>query len=93
MPGAKIFYPVMKLGYLPQPSDPARMTALIGPARTKLILMGGQRIPAEEAYTFGLIDRIVPPEDLMETARRLCADTLAAPAEVANGIAGMCSRD
>ncbi|WP_158965692.1 enoyl-CoA hydratase/isomerase family protein [Chachezhania sediminis] len=91
VPGAKIFYPVMKLGYLPQPSDPARMIALIGPARAKLILMGGQKITVEEAYDYGLIDRIVPPEDLMATARALCADTLAAPAEVAAGIARMCS--
>ena len=47
---AKFFYPVMKLGYLPQPSDPMRMRALIGPARAKMILMGGQKILAEEAY-------------------------------------------
>jgi len=91
VPGARIFYPVMKLGYLPQPSDPVRMTALIGPARTKLILMGGQRILAEDAYTFGLVDRIVPAEELMDTARALCADTLAAPVEVAKGIAKLCS--
>ena len=38
---AKFFYPVMKLGYLPQPSDPMRMRALIGPARAKMIPMGG----------------------------------------------------
>ncbi|MGR3606834.1 enoyl-CoA hydratase/isomerase family protein, partial [Sulfitobacter sp.] len=37
VPDAKFFYPVMKLGFLPQPSDPARMSALIGPSRTKLI--------------------------------------------------------
>ncbi len=41
--GANFFYPVMKLGYLPQPSDPGRMRNLIGPARTKMILMGGQK--------------------------------------------------
>ena len=69
VPGAKFFYPVMKLGYLPQPSDPGRMAALIGPARTKMILMGGQKIPAEEALTYGLVDRIVDPADLLETAR------------------------
>ena len=34
-PGAKFFYPVMKLGFLPQPSDPKRMAALIGSARAK----------------------------------------------------------
>lgn len=70
VPHAKFFYPVMKLGFLPQPSDPARMAALIGPARTKLILMGGQKITADEALTFGLIDRIVEPDALCDHARR-----------------------
>ncbi|MCV6586663.1 MAG: enoyl-CoA hydratase/isomerase family protein [Marinibacterium sp.] len=91
VPGAKVFYPVMKLGYLPQPSDPARMTALIGPARARLILMGGQKIASEEAYDFGLIDRIVPREDLMATARDIAADTLAARPEIAAGIKAMCT--
>src|SRR6056297_2037569 len=78
VPGAKFFYPVMKLGFLPQPSDPGRMAALIGPARTKLILMGGQKITTEEAYAYGLIDRIVEPDELMDTARALSEDVLAA---------------
>jgi enoyl-CoA hydratase/carnithine racemase len=91
VPSAKFFYPVMKLGFLPQPSDPARMAALIGPARTKLILMGGQKIAAEEALVFGLIDRIVAPEDLLEHAQMLTQDTVAASPEIANGIKGMCS--
>jgi enoyl-CoA hydratase len=90
VPGAKFFYPVMRLGYLPQPSDPGRMTALIGPARTKLMLMGGQKITADEALTFGLIEQIVDPDNLMETARTLTADNCAAPAEIASGIAAMC---
>lgn len=84
VPGAKVFYPVMKLGYLPQPSDPARLAALIGPARAKLILMAGAKIEAEEALAWGLIDRIAPPEALLDTARALCADVLAAsPAHAA----------
>jgi len=89
--GAKFFYPVMKLGFLPQPSDPGRLAALVGPARAKLMLMGGQRLSAEEALAFGLIDRIVSPEALIETARAICADTLAARPEIASGIKGMCS--
>jgi len=93
VPSAKFFYPVMKLGFLPQPSDPARMAALIGPARTKLILMGGQKITAEEAFAFGLVDRIVPPEDLEETARMLVADSCAADPEVARGIGRLCGKD
>lgn len=90
VPGAKFFYPVMKLGFLPQPSDPARMAALIGPARSKLILMGGQKISTEEALAFGLIDRIVAPEALLVTAREIAADTLAARPEIAGGIKAMC---
>jgi enoyl-CoA hydratase/carnithine racemase len=90
VPDAKVFYPVMKLGYLPQPSDPGRMAALIGPARTKLILMAGQKITAHEAYAFGLIDRIVAPKDLMDTARALTVDSCAAPREIADGIAALC---
>jgi enoyl-CoA hydratase len=84
VPTAKIFYPVMKLGYLPQPGDPDRLRALIGPSRAKLILMTGARIEAPEALTWGLIDRIIEPDDLLPTARALCAEVLAAsPAHAA----------
>ncbi|WPZ21521.1 enoyl-CoA hydratase/isomerase family protein [Sulfitobacter faviae] len=89
-PGAKFFYPVMKLGFLPQPSDPARMAALIGPARTKLLLMGGQKITAEEALRFGLIDRIVAAEEVQEHAQALAADTVAASPDIAQEIKRMC---
>ncbi|MFT3687650.1 enoyl-CoA hydratase/isomerase family protein [Paenirhodobacter sp.] len=89
VPGAKFFYPVMKLGFLPQPSDPGRMARLIGPARAKMILMGGQKIEAEEARAWGLIDRIVPPEALAETVTALCADTLGATPAHAGAIKAM----
>lgn len=83
VPHAQFFYPVMKLGYLPQPSDPGRLAALVGPARARMILMAGARIGADEALSWGLIDRITPPESLIDSARALCADVLAAaPAHV-----------
>lgn len=91
VPGAKFFYPVMKLGFLPQPSDPARMAALIGPSRAKLILMGGQKIMVDEALAFGLIDRIVEGDVLVDTARAIAADTLAAKPEIARGIKSLCA--
>ena len=90
VPEARFFYPVMKLGYLPQPSDPGRMAALIGPARTKMIVMGGQKIDAETALAWGLIDRIVAPEALLDEARALAADTLAASPGIAAGIKALC---
>ncbi|MCE5974073.1 enoyl-CoA hydratase/isomerase family protein [Sinirhodobacter sp. WL0062] len=83
---AKFFYPVMKLGFLPQPSDPKRMAALIGPARAKMILMAGQKIEAEEALAWGLIDRIVAPEALMDTVTTLAADACGATAAHVAGI-------
>lgn len=90
VPQARFFYPVMKLGFLPQPSDPARMAALIGPARTRMILMAGQKITAQEAYDFGLVDRIVDPGALLDSARDLAADCLAAPGDIAAAMARMC---
>ncbi len=91
VPGTRFFYPVMKLGFLPQPSDPARLAALIGPARARMILMAGQKITAEEALSWGLIEHIVPPEDLLATARALAADTLAASPEHAAAIRALLS--
>jgi enoyl-CoA hydratase len=78
VPEARFFYPVMRLGYLPQPSDPGRLAALVGPSRARMILLAGQRIEAKEALAWGLIDRIVPPEALMDSAKALAADALAA---------------
>lgn len=90
VPSAKFFYPVMKLGFLPQPSDPARMRALIGPARTKLILMGGQKILAEEALQFGLIDRIYEQDELVPAALEIAGDNVAADPELRAQIKGLC---
>jgi enoyl-CoA hydratase/carnithine racemase len=42
VPATKLFYPVMRLGFLPQPSDPGRLVALVGRARAALILLAGQ---------------------------------------------------
>ncbi|WP_103257505.1 enoyl-CoA hydratase/isomerase family protein [Tabrizicola aquatica] len=84
VPAAQFFYPVMRLGYRPQPSDPARLAALVGPSRAKLILLAGQRIDAETALAWGLIDRICPNEALTDTAMSLAEQALAAdPGHVA----------
>lgn len=89
VPTAKFFYPVMKLGFLPQPSDPKRMAALVGPSRAKLILMGGQKITADDALSFGLVDRLVEVEDLMPTVREIATDALEAKPSHIAGIKGL----
>jgi len=91
VPQARFFYPVAKLGFLPQPSDPGRLVALVGPARAKLVLLGGQKLTADEALAFVLIDRITLPEHLMDQARDLAADALAGDTEVLRRIKQMCA--
>jgi len=88
---AKAFYPVMKLGFLPQPSDPGRLAALVGPARAKMILMAGARIDTAEALEWGLFDRVVPSEMVVPTARDLAADCLAAAPEHVMALKTMCN--
>ncbi len=90
VPSAKFFYPVMKLGFLPQPSDPERMRALIGPARTKLILMAGQKVNAQDALEFGLVDRVLEVDGFMDEIAALTVDVLAATPENLSGIKAMC---
>jgi len=86
VPTAKFFYPVMKLGFLPQPSDPARLAALVGPARAKLILMAGQKVTAEDALAIGLVERVVDADALLGAAQTLAADVLLANHDHIRGI-------
>ena len=90
VPHAKFFYPVMKLGYLPQPSDPTRMTNIIGPARAKMVLMAGQKLSAEDALLYGLIERICQPEELMQQAIEFTNDVCTATPEHVSAIKKMC---
>lgn len=83
VPTAKFFYPVIKMGVLPQPSDPARLAALVGPAAAKRILLTGARIDATEALAIGLIDAI-SADDLGTDIQNMIAPALAAdPVQVA----------
>ena len=91
VPGAKFFYPVARLGYLPQPSDPGRLAALVGPARAKMILLASQKISVEEALAWGLVDRVAEPEDLMQAAQDLCQPSLEGNPGVLRAIKGMCA--
>lgn len=86
--GARVFYPVMRLGFLPQPSDVPRLVRLVGPARASMILMAGQKVDVTEAQAWGLIDRVVEG-DLLEAARSLVNDAVAATPRHAEAIKRM----
>jgi enoyl-CoA hydratase/carnithine racemase len=83
VPTAKFFYPVIKMGVLPQPSDPKRLRDLVGPSVAKRILLTGARITADEALALGLLDQI-SATDLTSDVEILTAPARAAdPAQVA----------
>ena len=86
VPAAKFFYPVIKLGFLPRPSDPLRLSALIGPARAKMILVASQKIDSAEALSWGLIDRIVEPADMENEIAKLSQAPLNAELQQISGI-------
>ncbi|MEO0748687.1 MAG: enoyl-CoA hydratase/isomerase family protein [Pseudomonadota bacterium] len=90
VPTAKAFYPVMKLGFLPQPSDPPRLAQLLGPSRAKMIFMGGAKIDAATALSWGLFDQLTEPDSLMDEVRALSADILNAKQDHATTIKRMC---
>ena len=91
VPHAKFFYPVMKLGYLPQPSDPLRMTAIMGASRTKMVLIAGQKLSADDALSYGLVERICQPKELMREAVKLVTDVFSATPEHVTKIKEMCT--
>lgn len=90
VPAAKFFYPVARLGYLPQPSDPGRLVSLLGPSRAKMILLASQKIAADEALAWGLVERVVAAEDLIGVARELAQASLDGKPEVLRQIKAMC---
>lgn len=75
-PGASMFYPVMKLGFLPQPSDPARMMAISGGSAARRLFLAGEKIGSDEAKVLGLVDAVDP--DVMTAVRSMVADACAA---------------
>lgn len=77
VPEATFFYPVLRNGLLPQPSDVQRLAALIGPAGARRILLAGERLDASEALRLGLVDHLAGAGDMPALIDRLAADALA----------------
>ncbi|WAA13972.1 enoyl-CoA hydratase/isomerase family protein [Fervidibacillus halotolerans] len=59
-----------KLGLVYNTSGTKRLVDLVGPSRAKDLLFSGRIIDAEEAFQMGLVNRIVPSEELVEETYR-----------------------
>jgi enoyl-CoA hydratase/carnithine racemase len=73
-----------------------RLAQLIGPARALEMMLEGRIYTPQEAHQMGLVNRLVPPDDLVETAQELGAryarrnrDTIAAQKRVFNENLGL----
>jgi enoyl-CoA hydratase/carnithine racemase len=73
---ARFCIPPAKLGLTYTLFETKRLCDLVGPAKTKEMLMGAKVIEAEEAFTVGLATRLFAPADL-EAGTRAFASELA----------------
>jgi len=64
----KMSLPEINYGILPDTGGSQMMTALIGPSRTKYMVLSGERIDAATALSWGAVDFVVEPEELDERA-------------------------
>lgn len=74
-PRARFGIPVSRtLGNCLSMANMGRVVDLIGPARTRDLMLTGRLMDAAEAHALGLVSRIVPVESLEEEARALARD-------------------
>ena len=83
---AKFGLPEVTLGIIPGGGGTQRLPRLIGVARAKELIFTGGVIDAKEADRIGLVNRVVPHDDLMDTCRSL-AKTIAQNAGYAVSLA------
>jgi enoyl-CoA hydratase len=79
---AKIGLPEINLGVLPGHGGTQRLARLIGKGRALDLICTGRHIGAAEAKEMGLVNEVIPHDELMDRVREL-AETLASKAPVA----------
>ena len=79
---AKFGQPEVNLGIIPGYGGTQRLPRLVGRGMAKKLIYSAEIIDAEEAYRIGLVDEVVPADQLMDTAAKL-AETIASKAPIA----------
>jgi enoyl-CoA hydratase len=70
---AKLGQPEVKLGIVPGYGGTQRLPRLVGKGRALEMILTGDPVTAGEAYRTGLVNQVVPLQELLPTARRLAA--------------------
>src|SRR5262245_62169617 len=82
---AQLGQPEIKLGLIPGGGGTQRLPRLVGLGRALLLNMTGDFIDGRTAYEWGLVERVVPREEVHEAALEI-ARTIAARSPVAVGV-------
>jgi enoyl-CoA hydratase/carnithine racemase len=78
--GARLGQPEILLGVIPGAGGTQRLPRLVGPAKAKDIIFSGRFVDSAEALAIGLVDRIVPDDEVYSAARDLVARYADGPA-------------
>jgi len=79
---AKFGQPEVNLGLIPGYGGSQRTTRLVGKGMAMYLCLTGEMIDAQEALRIGLVQRVVPQAELLDTARKI-ASTIAQKAPLA----------
>jgi len=77
--GAKIGQPEILLGVIPGAGGTQRLARLVGPAKAKDLVFTGRHVGSEEALELGLVDAVVPDEEVYPTAVAMAEKFAAGP--------------
>jgi enoyl-CoA hydratase len=71
---ARLGQPEINLGIIPGYGGTQRLARLVGKGVALELLLTGRQVTAQEAMHIGLVNRVVPPADLMAAAKRLATE-------------------
>ncbi|MER5508652.1 enoyl-CoA hydratase-related protein [Streptomyces sp. NPDC002766] len=67
---ARLGLPEVLLGVIPGAGGTQRLPRLIGPAKAKELIFTGRQVGADEALELGLVDQVVPTDQVLPSALR-----------------------